>query len=233
MDANDNKVSLSKIIFSIIYVFIYPTLLLFISGDKYWIEGWIFGIWFVSFSIFTLLYLYVRDPALLYERFRFSGGKDQKNWDKFFLRIMTLLYIIWFVIMPLDAKRFSWSPNFPLILKIIGGFGMMSSSLLMFRSLADNTFTCPQVRIQKERNQYVVSTGVYSIVRHPMYLGAISMFLGLPIMIGSIYGIFVGAFLSFLFILRIFGEEKMLEAELEGYKEYKQKVKYRLIPFIW
>lgn len=233
MDAKGNKVSIPKIIFSIIYVFIYPILLLFISGDKHWVEGWIFSIWFPSSTIITLLYLYFKDPELLAERYVMRGRQNQKAWDKYFLAAMTILYVIWFVIIPLDAKRFSWSPNFPLVLKLLGGIGIILSSIIMFKSLADNTFTSPMIRIQKERNQYVVSTGVYGIVRHPMYLGAILMFLCLPLMLGSMYGILVGALLSFLFILRIFGEEKMLEAELEGYKEYKHKVKFRLIPFVW
>lgn len=233
MDTKNNKIPPYKLFFSIIYVFIYPILLLFISGDKYWIEGWIFSIWFLSSTIITLLYLYFNDPELLAERYVIHGRQNQKNWDKYFLAAMIILYIVWFVIMPLDAKRFGWSANFPILLKVVGGIGVILSSIIMFKSLADNTFTSPMVRIQTERNQHVVSTGVYGIVRHPMYLGAILMFLGLPVMLGSMYGVFIGMLLSFIFILRIFGEEKMLETELDGYKEYKQKVKYRLIPFVW
>lgn len=233
MDVKNNNFPLYKIVFSLIYVLIYPTLLLLISGDRFWLEGWLFGVWFLSFSILTGLYLYFKDPDLLAERFKITGRKNQKVWDKYFLSIMTLGYIVWFIIMPLDAKRFGWTTNFPLFLKIAGGISIISSSFFMLRSLADNTFTSPLVRIQKERNQHVVSTGLYGIIRHPMYLGAILMFIGLPMMLGSKYGILLGLILSFLFILRIFGEEKMLEDELEGYKDYEQKVKYRLIPFIW
>lgn len=233
MTNKNNIVPFYKIIFSLIYVLIYPTLLLLISGDRFWIEGWIFSIWFLATILANLFYLYFKDPDLLAERFKISGRKNQKNWDKYFLSIMTLGYLVWFIIMPLDVKRFEWTVNFPLCLKICGGIGLLISSYLILRAFADNTFTSALVRIQKERNQYVVSTGVYGFIRHPMYLGAILMFLGLPMMLGSKYGILLGVTLSFLFILRIFGEEKMLENELDGYKEYEQEVKYRLIPFIW
>lgn len=228
-----NKVPLYKIIFSIFYVLIYPALILFISGDYHWIEGWIFSIWFLTSVLANLFYLYYKDPDLLAERLKWRTAKDQKIWDKYFLYILTVTYLIWFIIMPLDAKRFVWTVNFPLWLKISGGIGLLISSFLILRAFADNTFTSAIVRIQKERNQYVVSTGLYGYIRHPMYLGAILMFIGLPMLLGSKYGVLLGLMLSFLFVLRIFGEEKMLENELEGYKEYEQKVKYRLIPFVW
>lgn len=233
MTDKDNKVPFYKIIFAVIYVLIYPALLLFISGDRFWIEGWIYGLWLFASTIATLVYLYFKDQDLLAERFKIQGSKNQKEWDKFFLPTMSILYIIWLVIMPLDAKIFEWTKNFPLWLEGLGGIGLLLSSFFMFKSFADNTFTSPLVRIQKERNQYVVSTGVYGFIRHPMYLGAIFMFLGTPLLLSSVYGILVGVMLSFLFVGRIIGEEKMLESELEGYKEYEQKVKYRLIPFLW
>lgn len=97
----------------------------------------------------------------------------------------------------------------------------------------DNTYLSPLVRIQKERGQKLISTGVYGFVRHPLYLGAIIFFLGGPLVMGSMYGLIIGVLLSLSMILRTIGEEKMLVEELEGYVEYKKKVKYRLIPHIW
>lgn len=229
----DNKVSLLHIVLAMIYVLFYPALLLFISGDMFWVECWVFAIWFFTSSLTTILYLYYKDPDLLAERFKIKGREGQQKWDKYFLWLVTVVYFAWFVIMPLDAKRFEWSKNFPLWLEIFGGFSLIISSFLMLRAMIDNTFTSPLIRIQKERNQHVVSTGIYGFVRHPMYVGAIFMFLGVPMLLGSIYGILVGLVLTLLFIIRILGEEKMLEAELEGYKDYEKKVKYRLIPFVW
>ncbi|MDR3600775.1 MAG: isoprenylcysteine carboxylmethyltransferase family protein [Desulfosporosinus sp.] len=89
------------------------------------------------------------------------------------------------------------------------------------------------VRIQIERKQHVISTGVYGFVRHPMYLGNLFMLVGAPLMLGSIYGLIIGLIAIFLMAGRIIGEERMLVNELEGYEDYKKKVRYRLIPFVW
>jgi protein-S-isoprenylcysteine O-methyltransferase Ste14 len=89
------------------------------------------------------------------------------------------------------------------------------------------------VRIQDDRKQNLVSTGVYGFVRHPMYLGGVLMFLGTPLLLGSIYGFIAGLVLSVLLIVRIVGEEVMLLRELEGYRDYCKKVRFRLVPFIW
>jgi protein-S-isoprenylcysteine O-methyltransferase Ste14 len=170
---------------------------------------------------------------LLAERYRQPGTANQKGWDRYVVYGLVLGFMLWIVIMPLDAKRYGWSADFPLWLKIIGGIGLLLSSFLFYRSYADNTFVSPLVRIQTERNQQVVSTGVYGFVRHPMSLGGMLLFIGTPLLLGSIYGVLFGVLMSFLLVARIVGEERMLVKELEGYADYRKKVKYRLFPFIW
>ena len=118
-------------------------------------------------------------------------------------------------------------------MKVLGIAGLAGSFFLFFRSYTDNTFLSPLVRIQEDRKQRVVSTGVYGFVRHPMYLGGIFMFTGSPLLLGSMYGWFVGLVLTALLMARIRGEEAMLARDLGGNREYMQKVRYRLIPFIW
>lgn len=233
MPDEKNKTALFQLIFSIIFIFIYPIVFFSIAGDWFWVEGWIYNISFVLFSLAAIFYLYYNNPALLNERFKLKGKLGQKEWDRYFITILLTTYTIWFVIVPLDAKRFGWSVSFPIWLEVLGGITILAFFFFYFRAFADNPFLSPVIRIQQERNQYVVSTGVYGIIRHPMYLGSILMFIGVPILLGSIYGIILGVILSLMLAVRIIGEEKMLEEELEGYKEYKQKVKYRLIPFIW
>lgn len=232
MTDKNNKL-MGKLIFSIIFLLIYPVLLLFLADDWLWPEGWVYNIWFIVLSTTSLVYLFRKDPALLAERFKISEPKNQKTWDKYFIYLIIIIYTVWFTIMPLDAKRFGWTAEFPLWLKALGGVGLLISFFFLYRSYTDNTFLSPLIRIQTERKQQVVSTGVYGFVRHPMYLGSILMFLGVPMLLGSKYGILVGSALSLLLIVRILGEEKMLVQELEGYSDYKKKVKYRLIPFIW
>jgi protein-S-isoprenylcysteine O-methyltransferase Ste14 len=223
----------NKIIFAFLYVLVFPALLLILSGDSTWAEGWIFSLWFLSLCYTTILYLNRKDPALLEERYRQPGTGNQEDWDRYVVYGLLVGFIIWFFIMPLDAKRFGWSPVFPLWLKFFGGAGLAGSFFLFFRSYTDNTFLSPLVRIQKDRKQQVVSTGVYGFVRHPMYLGAILMFFGTPLVLGSWYGVPAGLALTVLLMARIFGEEKLLSRELDGYREYMQKVRYRLFPGIW
>jgi protein-S-isoprenylcysteine O-methyltransferase Ste14 len=158
---------------------------------------------------------------------------NQEGWDRYVVYGLVAGFIAWIIIMPLDAKRFGWSPVFPLWLKAAGVAMLIGSSFLFFRSYTDNTFLSPLVRIQEERHQQLVSGGVYGFVRHPMYLGGILMFIGAPLLLGSVYGVLIGLALTLLLIARIVGEEAMLARDLDGYRDYMQKVRYRLFPFVW
>jgi len=232
--ANENKVLTPvRIIWTIFYLLIFPALIFLLSGDWVWTEGWLFNIWYLVLCLSSLIYLYRKDPALLEERYRRNNDPTQKSWDKYVLFMILIGFFLWIIIMPLDAKRFHWSPYFPIGIKLAGGVLLIIAFFFFFRAFTDNTFLSPMVRIQAERKQHVVSTGVYGIVRHPMYLGAILQFLGAPLLLGSMYGFFVGVALLLLLAGRIIGEEKMLVDKLEGYAEYRNKVRYRLFPYVW
>ena len=229
-----NKVRMEKkIAFAFLYILLFPALILILSGDLFWPEGWIFSIWFILLCFSTILYLYRKDPALLEERYKKPGTGNQEPWDRYVVYGLVIGFTLWIIIMPLDAKRFGWSPTFPLWLNVLGGAGLAGSFFLFFRSYTDNTFLSPLVRIQEDRKQRVVSIGVYGFVRHPMSLGAILMFVGTPLLLGSCYGVLAGLALTILLMARILGEETMLSRDLEGYREYTQNVRYRLFPFLW
>lgn len=227
------NISAIKIIFTLIYLIVFPILLLFLSGDWLWIEGWLFSIWFTILCYTTIIYLFLKNPALLSERYRKPGSGSQKGWDLYVVFGIVVGFILWITIMPLDAKRFGWTHHFPLQLKITGGTLLLFSFFFFLKSYVDNSFLSPLVRIQTERKQQVASSGVYKFVRHPMYLGAVLLFIGTPLLLGSKYGLLTGFLLTLLLAGRIIGEEKLLTKELEGYAEYKRKIKYRLFPFIW
>lgn len=203
------------------------------AGTLHFPSGWLFMLWFVGLSYAGVYYLYRKSPALLNERFNPGGYKNQKKWDKIYLAVVVVLLLIWFFAMPLDAGRYHWTTGFPVWVQIFGGILLLISFFFLYRSFTDNPYLSPTVRIQSERKQTVITTGVYGFVRHPMYLGNILMFMGSPMLVGTYYGVLVGIAFSILMFLRIPGEEKMLKEELDGYLEYMKKVKYRVFPFIW
>lgn len=221
------------ILSSLITAVIFPAVILFASGDWLWLEGWIFGLWFDAMVLSNMIYLFRNDPALLAERSKAPGSDNQKPWDKYLLTGAYIMAFMWYIIMPLDAKRFAWSPDFPLWLKVLGGLALIPALYLIYRATVENTYLSTLVRIQADRKQQVISTGVYGFVRHPLYLGCLLMLYGAPLLLGSITGLVIAVIALIGLVVRITGEEKMLGSELEGYQDYQQKVTYRLIPFVW
>jgi protein-S-isoprenylcysteine O-methyltransferase Ste14 len=229
----NNKISLLKLIFTLLYLFFFPTLLLFLSGDWLWLEGWIFSSWFLILCFSAIIYLYRNDPDLLMERYKKPGDANQQGWDKYVVVGIVIGFLAWIIIMPLDAKRFEWTTIFPLYLKVAGGILLLFSFFFFIRSYTDNTFLSPLVRIQTERKHQLITNGVYGFVRHPMYLGGMLLFIGTPMLLGSVYGLILGLIMTILLAFRTLGEEKMLVKEFENYLDYRQRVKYRFVPFIW
>jgi protein-S-isoprenylcysteine O-methyltransferase Ste14 len=211
----------------------FPAITLLLAGNWHWVEGWIFALWFDVMILFNLIYLYWKDPALLAERTKAPGSANQKSWDKYLMISIFAIALLWFIVLPLDAERFHWSPDFPIWLKILGDVALIPALYLIERATIDNTYLSAIVRLQRERKQHVITTGVYGFVRHPLYLGCALMMFGAPLLVGSVYGLIISLIGLLVLAGRIIGEEKMLVEELEGYEEYKKKVKYRLIPFIW
>jgi protein-S-isoprenylcysteine O-methyltransferase Ste14 len=227
------KISGLKIAAAVVFLLALPALVFWLSGDWAWTQGWIFGIWFVALFATSMVWLYRKDPALLAERYRRPGTGGQSRADRWVVHGLTFGFFVWLAIPPLDRKRFGWTPPLPVWLSVVGGLLLPGASFFLYRSFTDNTYLSPLVRIQTERGHRLVSTGVYGFVRHPMYLGAILMFLGGPLLLGSIWGVAVGIALALLLVVRIGNEEELLVRELEGYRSYREKVRYRLVPYLW
>lgn len=229
----NSTVPISKLIGSLFYLLLFPAILFLLAGDWRWIEGWVFSANFLAMCFSTLIYLYFHDPELLKERFGSPVQETQKRWDKVLLLLFFVEFIVWFALMPLDARRFGWSPAFPVWVKVLGTLFLVLSSFVLFAALKENTFAAPVVKMQKERGQKVVSTGLYGIVRHPMYAGAVLLFIGTPLVLGSVIGLVGGLVLIVTIAARSLGEEAMLKQELEGYSDYMRRVKWRMIPFVF
>jgi protein-S-isoprenylcysteine O-methyltransferase Ste14 len=232
-ESTSATVPLSKLVASLLYLLLFPIILFVLAGDWRWVEGWIFSVIFVLMCFAILIYLFFYDPALLKERFGSPVQEGQKAWDKILLLLFFLEFLVWFAIMPLDARRYHWSTELPGWARLAGAILLILSSVILFEALRENTFAAPVVKMQKERGQKVISTGMYAIVRHPMYTGAMLLFVATPLLLGSVYGLAVGFVLIVTIAVRSLGEEAMLKQELEGYREYMKRVKWRLIPFVF
>jgi protein-S-isoprenylcysteine O-methyltransferase Ste14 len=218
---------------SLFIVILFPAIIVLLSGNLAWTEGWILSIWFDVMMLSNMIYMYRNNPTLIAERLNVHGSQNQKKWDKYLLTSLFILAAFWFVAMPLDAQILGLSPRFPLFIKISGGLLLFPALYLLIGATIANPYLSTVVRIQSDRQQKVVSTGVYRIVRHPQYLGIIMLILGGPLLLESIMAIIIGICIATILVIRINGEEKMLIEELDGYIEYMQKVKHRLLPYIW
>jgi protein-S-isoprenylcysteine O-methyltransferase Ste14 len=216
-----------------LYLAWWPALMFVLAGGARWLEGWLFAAWFLGLCTTAIAWLYRKDPALLAERYRRPGSGGQGRGDRAVVYALAAGFAAWIVLMPLDARRFGWTPAPPAVLRVAGGALLAASAVLLFRSFHDNAFLSPLVRLQTEREQRLVSTGVYGFVRHPMYLGAVLMFAGAPLLLGSATALAVAAAMTLLLGFRIVGEERVLVGELEGYAHYRRRVRYRLLPFVW
>jgi protein-S-isoprenylcysteine O-methyltransferase Ste14 len=201
------------------------------AGTFNWTEAWIFiGIQF-SWSTGLAIWLLKHDPELLKTRMSLTK-KSAKSWDKLILTASIPFYLAFLVIPGLDAVRFQWS-KVPIAVKIfcfvLTALSFIWTSLVM----KENTYLSRVVEIQTERGHKVITTGPYKIIRHPMYIGAIVLFLSLPLALGSLYGLIPAALCIIFLVIRTYLEDETLHKELEGYKDYVQKTKYRLIPHIW
>ncbi|GCE45275.1 protein-S-isoprenylcysteine O-methyltransferase Ste14 [Thermosporothrix hazakensis] len=227
------KVKLPLLTLEIGGLFVILGLVLFLAaGSLLWPSGWIFLLLFFGFTLALSLWLLKSNPDLLTERMTGIGKADQKTWDKIFYVLANLLFLAWLAVAPLDAVRFHWS-QMPLVIQIIGRLMLLCSFYLFYLVFRENSYLSPAVRVQADRGQTVISTGPYSYVRHPMYATALLFLVGATLLLGSWYGLLPVLVLFLGIAVRAVQEERTLQAELPGYTDYMQRVRYRFIPLLW
>jgi len=201
------------------------------AGTLDWPAAWGFLAETGGLSLALGLWLGRHDPALLAERLGSPFQRTQKSWDKIFIAVLMVLYLGWLVLMGLDAR---WGiSRVPLWLQALGALNVALSTYVTFLTFRENSYAAPVVKIQRERGHRVVSTGPYAHVRHPMYAGGLLMFVGMPLQLGSWLGLAAVALLLPLLAFRVVMEERTLAAELAGYRDYAERVRWRLLPGIW
>ena len=178
----------------------------------------------------VMIWMKINAPGLLKERM--SRNKEIKSWDKIIMIAYSFLLIILLAVPGLDAVRFGWS-EVSLIVKALGFIGYIPATSFAFWAMRENAYASDVVRIQEDRGHTVCTTGPYRYVRHPMYTGVILFVLCFPLSLGSLYSFIPASLIIVLFIIRTSLEDKTLLEELPGYKEYAQKVRYRLLPGVW
>ena len=216
----------------LVEVAFFAALLFGAAGTTRWPSGWAFLILFTLAAVVIIAMLAKHDPALLAERMKAYNQKGQPLWDRIFLIVLSFVWIGWLVLMGLNAVRYRWT-SMPPWLQVIGAVGYIVSNAGMYRIFQENAFLAPVVKLQQDRGQTVVSTGPYSIVRHPMYATALLYFISMALLLGSWYGILVSLFLDIALVFRTFMEDRLLQRELPGYVDYTVRVRYRLIPHVW
>ena len=188
--------------------------------------GWLFMALLFIPMLFVGAVLFVRSPELLRKRL---DNKEKERSQRGVIALSGLIFPLGFVLSALDF-RFGWS-KVPLWLVITASVLFLVGYVGYAEVMRENAYLSRTVEVQE--GQRVISTGLYGIVRHPMYLATLLMFLPIPLILASFFGLIPFALYPVILIIRILNEEKILTEGLEGYSEYKFKVKYRLIPFIW
>lgn len=220
------KLFFQAIIKFILGVFVVGLLLFIPANTIYYWNGWLFmGLLFVPMFIAGII-LMIKNPELLRKRL---NAKEKENEQKQVIAASGLMFLFGFIMAGLNYK-YNWIV-IPNVVVVISSILFIVAYILYAEVLRENTYLSRTIEVQE--NQKVIDTGLYGVVRHPMYAITILLFLTMPLILGSIASFVI--FLGYPIIIskRIKNEEKVLEKELQGYAEYKKKVKYKVIPFIW
>jgi protein-S-isoprenylcysteine O-methyltransferase Ste14 len=227
-------VSRTKLITGIvIHVAIYAALLFVPAETLHWWRAWVFlGIALVT-AIAGTLALWRVSPELLEERFKSPIQKGQPLSDKILVALLLTAFFGQMVFIPLDVFRFHLLPQPNGIVSLVGLALYLLGSWLVLLTLRANAFAALVVKDQSQRNQTVVDTGVYSIVRHPLYASVIPLWVGIALWLESTAGAIAAIAPIGVLAIRILFEELYLQQHLQGYSDYMTRIRYRLIPFVW
>jgi protein-S-isoprenylcysteine O-methyltransferase Ste14 len=233
--ANPNKVLSARVVLQLlVFIVLVPFLPLLISWKWDWWQAWAYGLIVVLGFVVSRLLVNKRHPDLIAERAKFMDHKDTKPWDQVLARLVGLGGALIPLAAGLDVK-YGWSKtDFSIWVELAALALIVIGYAIGSWALMENRFFSGTVRIQKERNHQVVSTGPYAVVRHPGYAGALLTYFATPLLLDSPWTYLPVAFMTVVLIIRTDLEDRTLKHELPGYKEYAmQKTLYRLLPGVW
>lgn len=210
---------------------LFGVLLFASAGDFAWPDAWVFLILFAASAYPMAIVLSRHDPDMMKERGRSPIQPDQPHWDKIAIIVLLVLFLLLFVAAGFD-RRFGWS-QIPFALKVGAGITMLVAFWLTYRVMRFNSYLVTVVRIQHERDQTVVTTGPYAIVRHPFYATVGLAVAAIAVLLGSLWSLAIAGLIVLTFALRCVREEHHLAAGLKGYTDYMEAVRFRLVPGVW
>ncbi|BBX91230.1 isoprenylcysteine carboxylmethyltransferase family protein [Mycolicibacterium boenickei] len=223
------KLALQTIASGVFGLALFAVALFWPAGTFHYWQAWVFVAVFMATTMVPSIYLAVRDPAALQRRLHGGPTAETRLVQKIVIWAVTGSAFAAFVLSALD-HRFGWS-SVPVAVVVLGNILVAVGLILAQAVVFQNSFAGASIQVEDE--QPLVSTGLYGLVRHPMYFGAVLMMFGTPLALGSYWALLVSILAVPIFGVRIADEEKMLRAELAGYDEYTQKVRYRLLPYVW
>lgn len=220
--------------FRLILVYLVVPLVLLVSGgDLGWWQAWIYFFLIIAASVGGRIWAELKHPGLLAERANFDKVQEVKPWDKVLAPLMAVsLSFPPFIVAGLD-HRFGWSPVFPTWLTLLGLILIACGYAFAMWALVENPFFSTVVRIQKERGHQVCDTGPYRVVRHPGYAGNLLALPGMVLAFSSVWVLIPAVAALIIAVIRTALEDRTLQEELPGYQDYAQRVRYRLIPWIY
>ena len=220
--------------FRLILVYLFIPLILFLCGwDLGWWQAWVFSLLVVAAGLGGRMWAEKRHPGLLAERANFEKASDVKPWDKVLAPLMALSVAFPLIIVAGLDHHFGWSPAFPAWLNLLGLILIALGYTFAVWALVENRFFSGVVRIQADRGHVVCDSGPYRIVRHPGYAGNILPLAGIVLALGSLWTLIPALAALIIAVVRTALEDRTLQEELPGYREYARRVRYRLIPGIY
>lgn len=220
------KLFIEAIVKFLLGVILVGVLIFLPAGTFAFMGGWLLmGILFVP-MFFAGIVMMIKNPSLLASRL---NAKEKEKTQNIVVKLSGLMFVLGFVIAGLDF-RFGWL-KLPFVVNIVASVVFIIAYIIYAEVLRENTYLSRTIEVKE--GQKVISTGLYGIVRHPMYFATILLFMAIPLVLGSAIAFVIFLTYPFIIAARIKNEEEVLSLELEGYKEYKEKVKYKMLPFIW
>jgi protein-S-isoprenylcysteine O-methyltransferase Ste14 len=217
----------------VVLYLLFPVILLACGGDLDWWQAWLFSLLIFAVGVGGQVWAGLRNPGLLAEREKFKTIQNAKAWDRVLAPLMAISIGFPLVIVAGLDHRYNWSPEFPLWLNVIGFIVIALGYAFAVWAMAENRFFSSVVRIQMDRGHVVCDTGPYRFVRHPGYAGNIFPPFGIVLALGSLWTLIPAAMALIITVIRTILEDRTLQEELPGYRDYARRVRYRLIPGLY